>query len=154
VWQKFIANLLKASYESIDKAPSNKQILDKLRSMEDQLERQERKALYRYRVSIGIVFIGLSFGASMASIGGDWLIWVLVLGGLSIIGWSAAEYIQDIHKKPTLVGIIITIIGIVISAIQLCYKSNISPLVFFLGVLFILIGYLVLIIASRPLKNE
>ena len=152
--REFIVNLLKAINNSVDNTTSNEQILVRLQNIEKQLERQERTSLYRYQVSIGIGFIGLGLGASLASVRHDWLMWVLVFGGIIMIALAGITYRQDIRKKTAIGGFTTTFIGLAISTVQLYSSSIIPPCVFFLGLFCILIGLLLLIIASSSSKMD
>jgi len=152
--REFIINLLKAINKSMDNTTSNEQILTRLQNIEKQLEHHERASLYRYQVSIGIAFIGFGLGASLAQGRQDWLSWLLVLGGIIGIAWAGIVYRQDIRKKTAIGGFTTTFIGLVVSTLQLYFPSIMPARVFFLGLFFILIGLLLLIIASSSSRGN
>lgn len=149
MWQKVLLNLVKAlCITNINDEPSNKQLFEKLQKIEEKLEVQERISSYRYGVSIGISVIGLGFGTSLTQPRQDWLVWFLVFGGLIIIISSVVENNRAINKNTARIGLLTIIIGVVISAVSL-YLSAAPPVMFFIGLLVSLLGFLITIVAAE-----
>jgi hypothetical protein len=148
-----IKNLLDAVYETVNDKPTGDRILEKLQNIEDELEHQGRVSLYLFYSTIGFSFIGLALAVKVSRITEyDWLFWLLGLGGLILWGFAGFQFNEDIHKKTALIGAILTVGGLAMTTIFV-YNPTLPPAVIIIGLIAMLIGFISLIIASKPLKK-
>lgn len=153
MWQRIISNIAKIIDDDIASRSEQDMIMEKLNRIEKQIERQEKMAQYRFQVGLGISFIVLGLGVKIATDSLDWLALFTAIGGYLVMFAAGIQYREDINKKTAGWGIAIALVGLAISAIYLYYKNGLTPFMFILGIVFLLIGLLVLIIASRSRRK-
>jgi hypothetical protein len=105
----------------------NDKVIDELRDIRNQLEKQGKTLRLRFYLNMAITFIVLSLSVLLASLGLGKaielhsLVLILLLGGILMIYWARLDLSQDYNKRFAVSGSILLVAGVLGWAILLQY---------------------------------
>jgi hypothetical protein len=149
VHSKLLSILLKGLTRSLQEKSGSDEIIEQLKQINERLESLEKTLSFRFRLTVGIAFIGLALGATYASLEYQWLSLVLLVGGMTLICWARVDYSGYTHARLANFGFVLTIIGLISAVIYLLCQTTVRPIFFFIGLILILIGFALMTEASR-----